>query len=66
MSRRGACILILVAVTAGPVASALPGGFAGAQEISVTRLQRDIAEITLRSPDPAASRIDVTIAAVLL
>jgi hypothetical protein len=51
LSRRGAGILILplvVAVTACWAASVAPGGVAAAQEISVTRLQRDIAENSRR------------------
>jgi flagellum-specific peptidoglycan hydrolase FlgJ len=56
VSRRKACILILV-VVAGMLASALPGGVAGAQEISVTRLQRDIAENSRRI-DELAKQIE--------
>ena len=53
MSRRGACIFICLAVGAGAVASAAPGGVAAAQEISVTRLQRDIADNSRRIDDLA-------------
>ena len=57
MSRRGAWILIspviVVAVIAGSVGIAGFGGVAGAQEISVTRLQRDIAENSRRIDDLA-------------
>src|SRR4029079_13154615 len=61
LSRRGARSLILpimvMAVFAGTVASAAIGGIAGAQEISVTRLQRDIAENSRRL-DELARQID--------
>jgi flagellum-specific peptidoglycan hydrolase FlgJ len=61
LSRRGACILIssliTLAVIAGTVATAANGGVAGAQEISVTRLQRDIAENSRRI-DELARQID--------
>jgi flagellum-specific peptidoglycan hydrolase FlgJ len=47
VSRRCACVLV-VFVSAGLVASGFAGGSASAQEISVTRLQRDIAENSRR------------------
>jgi flagellum-specific peptidoglycan hydrolase FlgJ len=61
VSRRGACILISLAVVAGTFASAAPGGVAGAQEeISVTRLQRDIADNSKRIDDLARQIDEVT------
>ena len=50
MARRKPCILIvpIMVVVAGLVAGGLPGGDAAAQELSVTRLQRDIAENSRR------------------
>jgi len=64
VSRRGACILILpivvMAMIAGSVASEPFGGVAGAQEISVTRLQRDIADNSKRIDDLARQIDEVT------
>jgi len=57
LSRRGACIFICLTVIAGSVAYVLPVGVAAAQEVSVTRLQRDIAENSRRI-DELARQID--------
>jgi len=58
VSRRGAFSLMLsVMVIAGSVASGASGGVAAAQELSVTRLQRDIAENSRRI-DELARQID--------